>query len=331
MPADLQSVGALAYFMSSQALMYSLYGLRVKSAVPLPCPAGDQNGLAADVELMEDLGKESWEACNQVQRSYEDDGFWQCSMFHDDSVHVRCKGHFEFLVSGDGKEVLWRKLKDVPDEVLLAYLIGQVLSFCLLTRGIEPLHATAVVVDGEAIAFLGSSGAGKSTLAAAFVQRGYSLLTDDVLVLQPDGKKLLVHPSLPRLKLTPETADAFFSGRRSIPMNSFTTKMIFPLTPQGHAGNMVPLRALYVLPKKNSKSKIGIRTLLGRGSFLPLIANTFNDSVVTPARLKRQFAFARGVTATVPVRRLSYPSGLELLPAVADAILSNVSRELTPP
>jgi hypothetical protein len=314
--------------MSSQALMYSLYGLRVKSEIPLPCPKCSQNGLAADVELVDDSPAAPWQLSTQTPASYEDDGFSECSIFQDGSTHMRCKGHFEFLVSGDGKQVRWRKLRDVPDEVLLTYLIGQVLSFCLLTRGIEPLHATAVVVDGEAIAFLGASGAGKSTLAAAFVQRGCSLLTDDVLVLQLDGNKLLAHPSLPRLKLTPETADAFFSGRRSIPMNRFTSKMIFPLSPQGHAGNVVPLRALYVLPKRSSKHRIGVRTLLGRASFLPLIANTFNDCVVTPARLKQQFAFAGKVTAAVPVRQLSYPRSLELLPAVADAILSNLSREL---
>ena len=316
--------------MNTHAPTYSLYGLRVTSAVPLPCPEWDHSTSAADVELFEDSQTETWQACDQQRKSYEDDGFSECSIFQDDSTHLRCKGHFEFLVSGDGKLVRWRKLQEVSDEVLLTYLIGQVLSFCLLTRGIEPLHATAVVIDGEAVAFLGNSGAGKSTLAATFVQRGYSLLTDDVLVLQPDGNKLLAHPSLPRLKLTPETADAFFSGRRSIPMNSFTSKMIFPLSSQRHAGHMVPLRVLYVLPKRSSRSRIRVSPLQGCASFLPLIANTFNDSVVTPARLKQQFAFAGKVTSTVPLRQLSYPRGLELLPAVADAILSDLSRELTP-
>ncbi len=315
--------------MSSQAPIYSLYGLRVKSEVPLPCPGADQNSLAADVELVRDSGRESWRARYQARESYEEDGFWECSMFQDDSAHICCKGHFEFLVSGDGRLVRWRKLRDVSDEVLLTYLVGQVLSFCLLTRGIEPLHATAVVVGGEAIAFLGSSGAGKSTLAAAFVQKGYSLLTDDVLVLQHEGNKLLAHPSLPRLKLTPETADALLSGRRSIPMNSLTSKMIFALSSQGHVGCMVPLRVLYVLPKRNSKRKIGVKTLSGRASFLPLIANTFNDSVLTPGRLKQQFAFAGKLTATVPLRQLFYPKGLQLLPAVVDAIFSDLSRERT--
>ena len=105
--------------------------------------------------------------------------------------------------------------------------------------------------------------------------------------------------------------------------------MIFSLSPQGHAGYVVPLRVFYVLPKKNSKRKIGVKTLSGHAAFLPLIANTFNDSVLTPSRLKQQFAFAGTVAATVPLRQLSYPKGLDLLPAVADAILSDLSREQT--
>ena len=58
------------------------------------------------------------------------------------------------------------------------------LSFSLLSLGYEPLHATAVVVDGEAVAFLGDCGYGKSTLGAAFLARGFPLLTDDVLALE---------------------------------------------------------------------------------------------------------------------------------------------------
>src|SRR5689334_14392747 len=128
--------------MSAHGQVYSLYGLHVRSAVPLPWPVLGQNGLSADVDLVEDSQAASWQLPAGAPTSYEDDGFSECSIFKDGSAHMLWKGHFEFLVSGDGKQVRWRKLRDVPDEVLLTYLIGQVLSFCLLARGIEPLHAT---------------------------------------------------------------------------------------------------------------------------------------------------------------------------------------------
>jgi len=83
----------------------------------------------------------------------------------------------------------------------------------LLKQGIEPLHCTAVVVNGGAVGFLGDCGYGKSSLAAAFLQAGYPLLTDDLLVLKEEGRHFLAYPSFPRIKLFPEMAEAFLGDR----------------------------------------------------------------------------------------------------------------------
>ena len=193
-------------------------------------------------------------------------------------------------------------------------------------RGIESLHATAIVVDGEAVAFLGDSGDGKSTLAASFLSRGYSLLTDDVLVLEFHEDRVLTHSSVASIKLTPESADAMFNGRRAIPMNSFTSKMIFPLQASQHVRDLVRLRVVYVLPELSSDSRIAVRRLLGRASFLPLIQNTFNNAILSRSRIQQQFAFAERLVRLVPIKQLSYPKGLDLLPRVADKILADLEN-----
>ncbi|MFB3074256.1 MAG: hypothetical protein ACE1Z6_03640, partial [Candidatus Methylomirabilales bacterium] len=102
----------------------------------------------------------------------------------DGSDYLRWSGLFEFLVSADGRRIACRELECASPESFQTYLIGQVLSFALVKRGIEPLHSTTVVIDGKAVAFLGDSGYGKSSLGAAFLQAGYPLLTDDLLVLK---------------------------------------------------------------------------------------------------------------------------------------------------
>ena len=311
----------------SSAETYSLYGLTLKSAIPLPCPSVEPSTTAPDIELLKCGRAEILEACGRERISFREQGFWQSSIFADGSAHVAWKEHFEFVVSASAKQVRWRKLREVPNEVFFTYFLGQVLSYCLLARGIEPLHATAIVVDGRAIAFLGDSGFGKSTLAATFLQRGHPLLTDDVLALEFSGGNVWVRPGIARVKLNPDAADAVFGGRRSIPMNSFTSKMIFSLNDAQHGNRMAPLQALYVLPHKSSKSRILIRRLLGRSSFLPIVQNTFNDTVLHSDRLKQQFAFAARLASVIPIKRLSYPKRLDLLPAVADAILADVSRE----
>ena len=312
---------------SHRSETYSLYGLTLRSAIPLPCPSVDQPSESPDIALIECESIEISQACSKVRISFREEGFWQCSFFADGSTHISWKEHFEFVVLAGAKQVLWRKLQEVPNEVLFTYLLGQVLSYCLLARGFEPLHGTAIVAGEKAVAFLGDSGAGKSTLAAALLQKGFPLLTDDVLALEFMGESVCAWPGIARVKLNPDSADAVFWGHRSIPMNSFTSKMIFPSNDSLRRNGRVPLQTLYVLHQTPSKSRILVRRLSGRSAFLSIVQNTFNNTVLHHDRLKQQFAFAGRLANLVPIRRLSYPRHLDLLPTVADAILTDISRE----
>jgi hypothetical protein len=195
-------------------------------------------------------------------------------------------------------------------------------------RGVEPLHATAVVVDRGAIAFLGDSGYGKSSLGAGFVREKYPLLTDDVLVLKQRGQDLLAYPGMPRIKLFPEMCGSMFQGCEGTPMNRWTRKTIFALSAQQHQLSAIPLRTLYVLsPPGNRPRKVTLRRMSERKAFLSVLKNTFNDLLLSPRRLKRQFEFAASIAAHVPVKALSYPKTLTALPAVVEAVLSDLVRE----
>jgi hypothetical protein len=308
---------------------YSLFGLTLQSDVPLPCPEVPYLSEDPHVVLSESTERELAALCCDLPTRIEDDGFWSCALYGDGTARVCWKDHFDFVVSGDGGRVLWRRLVDVPDEVIFTYLLGQVLSFSLLARGLEPMHATSVLVNGSAVAFLGDCGAGKSTLAAILVERGYCLITDDVLVVRFDGDRVIAHSGLGRLKLTPESADAVFLGRRGIPMNRFTQKMVVPLGTDQQMSKPSPLRTAYVIGDRSDNSSVVTSPLTGRAAFVAVIRHTFNDSVRHPARLKQQFAFARRLLETVTVKTLVYPRQLDRLSGVADAILSDLKRNAT--
>lgn len=88
-------------------------------------------------------------------------------------------------------------------------LTGSALSALLQQRGIVTLHASAVVINDQAVAFFGQSGAGKSTAATALVERGFPLVTDDVLGLQLGFcGTVFVLPGYPRLGLWDATTKA---------------------------------------------------------------------------------------------------------------------------
>lgn len=52
-------------------------------------------------------------------------------------------------------------------------------------------HATAVAVDGRALLITGSSGAGKSTLALEMIALGAGLISDDQVMLIPEGGAII--------------------------------------------------------------------------------------------------------------------------------------------
>ena len=67
---------------------------------------------------------------------------------------------------------------------MVAILVtGLLVAYLLILDGQCVLHASAVEVDGAAVAFLGRSGIGKSTMATLCCAAGARLVTDDVLRL----------------------------------------------------------------------------------------------------------------------------------------------------
>lgn len=114
-------------------------------------------------------------------------------------------------------------------------------------------------------------------------------------------------------------------GVTGTPMNRYTPKLIIPLRPEQSCQTALPLRALFVLRPATARSRgqrVTIRTLSQRGAFLPLIAKTFYPVITESHRLKRQFAMAERLTAVIPIKSLSYPRDLAILPEVVKAILA---------
>jgi hypothetical protein len=113
-----------------------------------------------------------------------------------------------------GREIIVEPQPAAPERNVRLYLLGSAFGALLHQRGLLPLHANAVEIDGKAVAFMGESGAGKSTLAAWFHDRGFRVIADDVCVVQfgVDGV-VRACPGLPRLRLAEEVLQA--TGREA--------------------------------------------------------------------------------------------------------------------
>lgn len=101
-----------------------------------------------------------------------------------------------FLVR-HGREVLVEPAPGAVPADIRAYLLSPIFSSLCHQAGMYSLHASAVRVGSGVVAFLGNSGAGKSTLAAGLAQRGYTIIADDICLLDPLSSELGA-PSIPR-------------------------------------------------------------------------------------------------------------------------------------
>ena len=88
-------------------------------------------------------------------------------------------------------------LYTTPERLTLALKIflRNVFMFLLLDGNGLVLHALAVLKEKEAYVFFGPSGSGKTT--AATLSDGHTILSDDLVFLQPEDGSYRVHPTPP--------------------------------------------------------------------------------------------------------------------------------------
>ena len=315
---------------------YSVYGISLRSEVPLSLPEAEEPNL---LEIGLCVGSTSMfsKAVDGATLRPTPTAWYRHAHLRDGSTYLRWDGLAEFLVSADGLRITFGWIGPASQEAFQVYLLGQALSFALVKRGHEPLHATSVVVDGRAVVFLGRSGFGKSSLAACFLRAGHQLLTDDLLMLREGPEGFTAYPGPPRIKLFPDMARRHLGERATgPPMNLTTKKRVIALEQHQRCDTPVPLGAIYALSSPwevARKQRVRIETMSSRQAFVALVANTFNRLLVGADRLQRQFHETARLAGRVPVKKLVYPRRPSALPLVRELVLADLSRqasEVTP-
>lgn len=202
----------------------------------------------------------------------------------------------------DGREILVDPLPGVSDRNLRLFLLGSAFGAILHQRGLLPLHANAVEMDGRAVAFMGHSGAGKSTMAAWFLDHGSRVLADDVCVVGPGpAGEPIAHPGIPRLRLWREAIEE--SGRSVADYElAFDRLDKFNVpTPRPEAGGPLPLSHVYLLERAEPGGD-GIRQLQGVAAIDALIANTYRGGYLPLiGAVRRHFEACLDLVRQVPV------------------------------
>lgn len=208
-------------------------------------------------------------------------------------------------------------------ELMELRLLGPVLSYWLERLGIPALHASAVRIGAGAVVFLAQSGGGKSSLAAALLQAGAALLTDDVLPVEEVDGTFLARPGYPQMRLEPDTAGRLGPAAGLAPVSPDDSKLHVPV--DRFCDTALPLSALYVVERRPGPPEV--LPLSRRDALRELVRHSFSPYVVEAAGLqpRRLDLFAR-LVRQVPVRRLHCPEGLDRLESNVKTLLRRIDH-----
>lgn len=193
------------------------------------------------------------------------------------------------------------------------------LSALLYQRGITALHAAAASNERGAILLAGDSGAGKSALLTTLLQRGWTLLSDDLAVVEvDDGGGALVRPTFPEIALWPDSLEKLgYDANRLLGCDA--NRRLLSL-PDQLAVAAKPLCAIYWLGIHN-KDEI-IRDNLSGGARFRAVGAMLYNSRIADALLDR-VAYMRSASAMagkIPMVRLYRPRGKWRVAELADVI-----------
>src|SRR5690554_2951217 len=158
-------------------------------------------------------------------------------------------GWAEYVISPDGSTIRIAHPDETPLLEVMRCLAGVSLGAALRFKNVLVLHASTVSVNGAALAFAAPPGAGKSTLSAAFHQRGYSLISEDVVALDEREDGYTVRPGYAGVRLYPEALEYLYGPAVAAEALPVDQKRLHRLDAIPEAP--CPLRAVYVLAPRN--------------------------------------------------------------------------------
>lgn len=242
------------------------------------------------------------------------------TMVREREVVIRAGWAADFWIAG-GTEIIVTPRPDARPSDVSRLLLGAAVGAAFHQRGIVALHGGVVSRGGRGVVLIGASGSGKSTAIATLIQRGFTMLDDNIAVLAVRDDGFTVEPGVAELRLCDDTAAPegcdgpvwYQRGRRKARV---AVRPHFQLTP-------VPLSAIYVLTPSDVPEPL-IRPLSRPEGFIAVSRHVFCRHLRSVEQERRAFPLLARLAAAVPVAELHRP----LTPSDPGMVAVAVERDL---
>lgn len=228
----------------------------------------------------------------------------------------------------DGEKILVSPFEGSDEDERRLYILGTCMGAILMQRKVFPLHGSAISINGKAYAIVGESGAGKSTLATAFINRGYKMLSDDVIALTfLRNNAPFIIPSYPQQKLWEESLNKFgMECKDFLPLYGRETKFSVPVS-LNFSYKVLPLAGIIELVKSEDES-IKIQSITGLERLHTIYRHTYRNQFIQPLGIMEwHFKNSINIINHLPLYQLKRPTTYFTAPELVNTILTTINEE----
>jgi hypothetical protein len=181
-------------------------------------------------------------------------------------------------------------------------------------------------MEGRGIAFAGPPGIGKSTLAAALMQRGISILSDDVCVIDLVQNEASVSPGLLNFRLCPDAVRELGHDPRSMhAAQGHRGKLLLPN--QAPRTVAVTLNRVYVLDRALINEPHSFERLRGLDAVRALVFSVFRPTLVRlMGRQREVYAHSVRALGSIQVYKFNRAWGFDNFQIEVDELLNHLRR-----
>lgn len=299
------------------SFQYQLYGLNIGSEIALTAVSPVRFDVPDVIVSIGDIDAKLERLPKDGVKSYKT---WRAS---ENFFEINVPDVGRYLVTNGNRVVIERHAgADDPD--LSAYFMGSAMAAILQQRQFLILHASAVKMRDGAILFMGRSGVGKSTICYALQQRGFSMIADDMAVLDiKPGSPAWIRPSVPITRLWQETIERVGSDDiNAVPIRRKVDK--FLVSAKDVCTEPQPVSHIYCLnPAK--RRDIVVEALEPPRQIQHLGKNTFRRKVHRAQGLSQShFTAVMGLANSTIVKQLSRPEDEFRLDELVETVLNDL-------
>lgn len=222
----------------------------------------------------------------------------------------------------NGKEIVVEPAANSNQQLIRHFILTAGIAMIFHQRGVYVLHASAVSIHGNCVAFVGESGWGKSTTAAYFKKTKHRLIVDDVLPVFVESGTPVVFPGFAYNRVRPDAATFLGEPERE--------------HKPAPAEQALPLKRVYLLQEG---TQVQIAPIPPRDAFITFTAHSYvghltgsyNADVLSLSDTTLwHFDQCVRLAQSIPMYRLIRPLSLSALPALTQLVVEDATGNLSP-